>query len=260
MNALRRGSVIALFTAAPFAYALPSAAQQTLKAAGQDVPPWVVHGSNASALSGIFVELTNAIAKDAGLHINYQTMVFADLIPAVSGGTIDLIATNLAITPERAAQVDFSMPLYNAPPEQVVVPVADATAYRTLADLKGLPVGAQKGSIQLALLNRTGGFSEIKVYDTVKDAWAAVAAGQVRAAVTAGPDTIYAAKHGLLPNLRIASTYQSPTPKPKIGFAVRKGDVGLLGKINASLTKLIADGTVKALFIKYGIDDWVPPT
>jgi hypothetical protein len=76
---------------------------------------------------------------------------------------------------------------------------------------------------------------------------------------TAGGDTIYAAKQGELPGLRIVSSYQSPSPIPRVGIAVRKGDGELLGKINSSLAKLEAEGTVKAIFAKYGVDDWAPP-
>lgn len=50
---------------------------------------------------------TNAIAKDAGLPVQYQVMIFGDLIPALASGKIDVIATNMAITPTRAQQVDF---------------------------------------------------------------------------------------------------------------------------------------------------------
>lgn len=234
-------------------------AQQPLKVAGQDTPPWVVHEKGSNTLSGVFVDLTDAIAKDAGLRVQYQVMTFADLIPALTGGKIDVIATEMAITPARAEQVDFSNPVYNAPREAVVVLASDQTAYKNLEDLKKIPVGVQKGSIQQALLQRTGGFSEIKDYDTVKDVWAAVASGQVKAGVTAGGDTIYAAKQGELPNLRIVSSYQSPSPIPRVGIAVRKGDSELLGKINGSLAKLVADGTVKAIFNKYRVDDWAPP-
>jgi polar amino acid transport system substrate-binding protein len=100
-------------------------------------------------------------------------------------------ATNMAITPERKGQLDFSNPIYNPPTEAVVVLASDATAYRSLADLKNLPVSAQKGTIALALLQRTGGFSEIKIYDTGKDAWEAVVSGQVKAAVTPGARHIF---------------------------------------------------------------------
>jgi polar amino acid transport system substrate-binding protein len=40
---------------------------------------------------------------------------------------------------------------------------------------------------------------------------------------------------------------------------VKKGNNELLGKINNSLARLEADGTVKAIFSKYGLDDWAPP-
>jgi polar amino acid transport system substrate-binding protein len=259
MNKFGRKFITAIIALGAVAWSASAWAQQPLKVAGQDVAPWAVHEKSSNALSGVFVDLTNAIAKDAGLPVQYQVMIFADLIPALSSGKIDVIATEMAITPARAEQVDFSNPVYNAPREAVVVLASDTTAYRNLADLKNLPVGVQKGSIQLSLLQKTGGFSEIKVYDTVKDAWSAVVSGQVKAAVTAGGDTIFAAKQGELPNLRIVSSCQSPSPIPRVGIAVRKGNSELLGKINRSLAKLEADGTVKAIFVKYGVDDWAPP-
>jgi polar amino acid transport system substrate-binding protein len=234
-------------------------AQQPLKVAGQSVPPWASHEKSSNALTGVFVDLTDAIAKDADLRVEYQVMTFADLIPALAGGKIDVIATEMAITPARAQQVEFSNPVYNAPKEAVVVPASDTTAYRNLADLKNLPVGVQRGTIQLALLQQTGEFSQLKVYDTLEDVWSAVASGQVKAAVTAGADTIFAAKQGQLPDLRIVSSYQSPSPIPRVGIAVRKGDNELLKRINRSLAKLEADGRVKAIFAKYGVDDWSPP-
>ena len=259
MNKVGRKFTIAIIVLGAVGWAASAWAAQPVMVAGQDVPPWVVHEKSSNALSGVFVDLTNAIAKDAGLQVQYQVMTFADLIPALASGKIDVIATEMAITPARAQQVDFSIPVYNAPRECVVVLASNTTDYRSLADLKNLPVGVQKASIQQALLQWTGGFAEIKVYDTIKDVWAAVVSGQVKAAVTAGGDTIYAARQGELPNLRIVSSYQSPSPIPRVGIAVRKGNTELLEKINRSLTRLEADGTVKAIFTKYGVDDWAPP-
>ena len=259
MNKLGKILIAAIIAVGAIACSPSSWAQQSLKAAGQDIPPWVVHDKSSNALSGISVDLITAIAKDAGLQVQYEVMPIADLIPAVSSGKIDIIATNFAITPERTQQVDFTKAFANALPEVVVVLASDTTAYRTLADLKGLPVGAVKGSIQLALLQKTGGFSEIKVYDTDRDAWAAVASGAVKAAVTAGTTTTYAAKQGQLTDLRIVSSYQSPSATPQMGIAVKKGNSELLGKMNNSLARLQADGTVKAIFSKYGWDDWELP-
>lgn len=259
MNRFRTVLIAAVIAVNAIACAATSSAQQVLNVAGQDVQPWVVHVKGSNALSGISVDLMNAIAKDAGLRVQYQIMTLADLIPAVSSGKIDVIASNMAMTPERRQQVDFSHPIYNAPTEAVVVLANDTNAYRTLADFKDLPVGATKGSIQLALLQKTGGFSEIKIYDTEEDSWKAVASGAVKAAVTAGSTTMYAAKQGQLANLQIVASYQSSSTRPQVGIAVKKGNDELLGKINNSLARLEADGTVKAIFSKYGLDDWAPP-
>src|SRR5580700_11493743 len=77
--------------------------RQPLKAAGQDAKPWVFHDQNE--LSGVAVDLTRAISKQIGVPIEYQPMIFADLIPAVDSGKIEVIATNMAITPEREQKV-----------------------------------------------------------------------------------------------------------------------------------------------------------
>ena len=175
MNKFSKKVIAAVVSLSAIGCLSPAWAQQPLKFAGQDVSPWAVHEKNSGALSGIFVDLTNAVAKDAGLPVQYELMTFADLIPALTSGKIDVIATEMAITPARAEQVDFSNPVYNPPKEAVVVSASDKTAYRSLADLNNMTVGVQKGSIQLALLQQTGGFNEMKIYDTVQETWSAVA-------------------------------------------------------------------------------------
>lgn len=89
MNKSDRGFVTAIIAmGAMTCLAAFSWAQTRPKAAGQDVPPWVQHDKSSNALSGLAVDLINAIAKDAGLQIQYQVIVFADLIPAVTSGRI----------------------------------------------------------------------------------------------------------------------------------------------------------------------------
>ncbi len=46
--------------------------------------------------------------------------------------------------------------------------------------------------------------------------------------------------------------------RPVDTLGVRKTDGKLLKKINTSLTKLKANGMMKSIFAKYGID-WTPP-
>jgi polar amino acid transport system substrate-binding protein len=53
--------------------------------------------------------------------------------------------------------------------------------------------------------------------------------------------------------VRIVASYQPPTEVPGIAFGVRKGDGDLLLRINTSLAKLQADGTVQRILANYGL-------
>ncbi|MGD9740210.1 MAG: transporter substrate-binding domain-containing protein [Bauldia sp.] len=85
-------------------------------------------GDNPS--EGIVIDLCNAIAADNGWIIEYQAMPFAEIIPAVAAGDADMICTGMTPSPERAAQVAFTMP-YFAAGEGMAVLATDTTAYVT---------------------------------------------------------------------------------------------------------------------------------
>jgi polar amino acid transport system substrate-binding protein len=233
-------------------------AQQVLKVAGQDAEPYVVRDKASGVLSGIAVEFINALGKDAGFQVEYQPMINADLIPALTSGKIDIIASNLVITPERKQQVDFADPYYMAPGDALVSAKSDPTPYRALADLKGVAVGALKSSPHVNLLERTGGFSAVKVYDKLEDAWTAIGAGQIKVVLGPMSTTAYKSKTGQLPvDVQMVASYQ-PVMLSPIGLAVKKGNSQLLERINKSQSKLAADGALKAIYTKYGFD-WTQP-
>jgi polar amino acid transport system substrate-binding protein len=233
-------------------------AQQALKVAGQDAEPYVVRDKSSSVLTGIAVEFINALGKDAGFQVEYQPMIVADLIPALTSGKIDIIASNLVITPKRKEQVDFAAPYYVAPGDALVSAKSDTTPYKALADLKGVAVGAVRGSPHVNLLEKTGGLSEVKVYDRLEDAWAAIGAGQVKVVLGPMSTTAYKSKSGRLPSdVQMVTSYQ-PVMLGPIGLAVKKGNTQLLDRISKSQSKLATDGTLKAIYAKYGFE-WTQP-
>lgn len=233
-------------------------AQQPLKVAGQDAEPYVVRDKASNTLSGIAVEFINALGKDAGFQVEYQPMINADLIPALTSGKIDIIASNLVITPERQQQVDFAAPYYIAPGDALVSAKSDTTPYKTLADLKGVAVGAVKSSPHVNLLEKTGGSSAIKVYDKLEDAWAAIGAGQIKVVLGPNSTTTYKARTGQLPgDVQMVASYQ-PVMLGPVGLAVKKGNAQLLERISKSQSKLITEGTLKVIYAKYGFE-WAQP-
>ena len=52
--------------------------------------------------------------------------------------------------------------------------------------------------------------------------------------------------------MRLVDSYK-PATVGSVGIGVRKGEAALLGKINASLAKLKANGTIEKILDKWGL-------
>ena len=81
-----------------------------------------------------------------------------------------------------------------------------------------------------------------------------VNAGRLKAGFADYPIVAYNLQQGNFPDVRLVKGYK-PTVVGSVGIGVRKGDAELLKKINASLAKLKADGTVKKILAKWGLQD-----
>ena len=64
-------------------------------------------------LIGSDIELVERFGAYLGMEIEYADMDFNNLIAAVSTGKVDMIASTLMMTEERAQQIDFSDPYYD---------------------------------------------------------------------------------------------------------------------------------------------------
>jgi polar amino acid transport system substrate-binding protein len=233
---------------------------KVLTAAGGAGPgaPYHIVDATTKAQSGIMVELLNAIGKDAGFKVNYvEPIVVADLIPSVVDGKIDVIANNLGITPERQKTIAFSIPFFNAK-EALLVHGSDKTKYERLEDLKGEVVGAVHGSLyEAALLEKREIFDDVKLYGTTVEVAEAVRKREVKAGVLSSVPVEYALSKGHYKGLKISPTYKE-TLTSQLGIGLSKDRPELKKRIDTSLAKLMADGTVAKIFAKYGIT-WSAP-
>jgi polar amino acid transport system substrate-binding protein len=161
------------------------------------------------------------------------------------------IAANLLATPERRALIDFSE-TYHTGGDALVVPMHDRREYKSIADLKEMVVGAQKGSAQLAAIQATGLFPDVKVFDNIEAVMGEVSRGGLEAGIVGGTSARYQLHLGKFPDLRLVTAYQ-PTFVSGIAFGVRKGNREFLEKIKRSLAKLQADGTLRKILTSYGL-------
>jgi polar amino acid transport system substrate-binding protein len=155
------------------------------------------------------------------------------------------------ITAPRQEVVDFSDPIYTYG-DGLFVSAKDPTDYKSFEDLKGETVGVQIGTAYVKPLTDSGLFKEIKVYDTIPDIIRDVNIGRIKAGFADFPIVAYQLKQGLFPETRLAKNYK-PMLVGSVGIAVRKGDKAMLDKVNASLRKMKADGTIDKILANWGL-------
>ncbi|MGW4887889.1 basic amino acid ABC transporter substrate-binding protein [Streptomyces murinus] len=200
-------------------------------------------------VQGFDVSLIDLVAKDLGVKQqivdtpfeNFKTGAF------LNSGQCDLAAAGMTITPERAKNVDFSDPYFEA--TQAVL-VAKNSGITSLDGAKGKKLGAQAQT--------TGeDFAKKKGLDPVSFASSdavlnGLRTGQVQAVVIDYPvvqgwlkDKANADKFKVVDNLKTGEQY---------GFTVKKGNKPLLKALNKALKDAKADGTYKKIYEK-----WIGP-
>ena len=243
--------VQAAVAALALAVSAPSGAQQVLKVGSTPTGiPFTFLDTKTNSIQGIMVDLATEIGKDAGFTVQIEPMQFSALIPSLTANKIDIIAAAMFATAARKEVIDFSEPVYTYG-EGLVVPKSDTKAYASQEDLKGTVVGAQVGTAFVDALKKTGLFSEVKVYDTIPDILRDVNAGRLKAGFADYPILAYNLQQGNFADVRLVDGYK-PVTVGTVAIGVRKSDTELLGKINASLAKLKANGTIAKILEKWG--------
>ena len=193
--------------------------------------------------TGFDVELIKDIGKDMGYKVSLESASFDGLIPALQVGKYDAVISAMTITPSRARSVLFSNKYFEA---VQYIAMKKGSNFKTLNDLKGKRVGVQ--------LNTTGQYDVEKIgitpkkYDTTPDAINDLLNGGLDAVVADGPVVIWFQTKN--PSAEIKSVEADVAPE-YYGIAMKLGNKDLANKVNASLKKLIDNGTYNDLYKKW---------
>ena len=253
MNRRTLLSLPALLTIATTLAGRAAQAQSVLKVGSTPTgSPFTFLDTKTNTIEGVMVDLMNAIAGVSDFKITVEGMQFSTLIPSLTGNKIDIVAAAMYITPPRKEVIDFSDPIYTYG-EGLIVPATDSKDYVTFEDMKGMTIGVQIGTAYVDVLQKSGLFTEVKLYKNLPDILADVNAARVQAAVFDSPILAYNLSQGQFPRVRIVKSYK-PTISGSVGIGVRKSDPDLLKKINTGLAKLKADGSLEKILAKWGLD------
>jgi polar amino acid transport system substrate-binding protein len=210
-----------------------------------DIPysPFEFTEPGSSTAIGFDVDLVNAIAPSLGItKVTFVKTRFDSIILAVRQGRFDMSAASFSITPERAKQIDFSDPYFQANQSVMVQADSDITG---LDGLEGKTIGAQRGTTGADLAATVPG-ATIKRYDIIDDAFNALAQGRVDGVVNDFASSADAAK--AKPQLKVVA--QIPT-KEGLGLVFSKDNPALRDAFNTGLATIKADGTYDEIYMKW---------
>lgn len=248
------GAIAALGLGATLSLLAPFASAQTvadIKKKGEitigmlvDFPPYgTMNTSNQP--DGYDADVAKLLAKDLGVKLNLVPVTGPNRIPFLLTNKLDLLVASLAITPERAKQVQFSNPYAAA----TIVLYGDKKAnIKAPADLKGKRVGVARASTQdVALTAVAPEGTEIRRFDDDASGMQALISGQVDAI---GASTTVAAQ---IAKRVPANTFEDKfiLRQQQMGVAMRPDQAELLKTVNDFVAKNSANGELNKLYQKW---------
>ncbi len=215
-------------------------------ATSPDFPPFE-YLTETGAVEGIEVDLLNLICKELGLELEIQQIDFESVLPGVQSGKFNVGVSGITVDEDRAKNTLFTKP-YCLAAQAIVVTSGSAIAKK--ADLTGKTVAVQTATTAESFCMKNG--YEVKAYTANADAQTALTTGKVDAWViddltAAEMVAKYNAEH---PDAPLVILEEAMTTEP-YALAFAFGSEDLVAEINKIQDKLIADGTVAALFEKY---------
>jgi polar amino acid transport system substrate-binding protein len=127
--------------------------QDGILSVGSDISyaPFEFYQEGTDVPDGLDIDMGTAIADALGVDVDFINTGWDGIIPALQTEDFDVLMSAMTITPERSQEIDF-VP-YITVGTGVVVPTGNPNNIHELADLCGLTVAVQVGTIQEQMLN-----------------------------------------------------------------------------------------------------------
>ncbi len=222
-----------------------SESKSLVMATSADYPPYefiILNDKNEQQYVGIDISVSEKIAADMGKELQVVNMDFDSLMAGLQKGDADMVLAAIEVTEERLEAADFSDPYYTDLPAMVLVKADKASEYTGIESFSGKSVGAQTGTTKADIVTNDMPGANLVALTSVNDLVNQLVYDKVDAIVVDGAVAQQYAKS----NSDLAVAEVSLGEAYPYCVAVQKGDPkGLLPSINATIAKLVADGTIE---------------
>jgi polar amino acid transport system substrate-binding protein len=265
---IRRGSVIAtsLFVAAamvvPFSSPATAAESCTdtltkaqaasyVRMSSYQQPPHGWFDINSGKYQGIDVEIIQTILK--GLNISSWDYVTADwgaMIPGLTACRWDIMSIGMTYTKLRSEQVQFSTPVYQYGVAMLVAK-GNPKKIKGKANWKGKKVGGIIGSTDDQVIGGVKGATYVP-FTKYSDLYRALATGRIDAGMVDELQGSYDFKLQPQPKITLIKDWVGKA-KGISSIVMRKGDTAWIEAVNSQIKIMRANGSLKAILLKYGM-------
>ncbi|MBD2612286.1 ABC transporter permease subunit [Nostoc punctiforme FACHB-252] len=217
---------------------------KTLRVATEPAfPPFEFQGQGGE-LQGFSIDLMNAVGTAANLKVNFQSLPFDGIIPALQSKTVDAAISSITITEERAKTIAFSRPYFKA--GLAIAIRTDNQNITNFDSLKNKKIAVQIGTTGATKAKSIPGV-QIRSFDSAPLALQELVNGNVDAVINDAPVTLYAINTGNLKGIKVV---QQLLTEEFYGIATAKNSPDL-ALINDGLDKILKNGTYSQIYQKW---------
>ena len=201
---------------------------------------------------GFDIDIANALCAEVGETCTFVPTEWSRMIPALVGGTCDVIIASMSDTPERRALIDFTDRYYRAHVRFV------GRAAAGLGDapeaMAGVTVGVQRDTVNEAFMTVHYPETPLKLYGNQEHVLIDLALGRLDAVL--GEAAQLDAGFLKTPAGEGFAFFGGSHFDPAIqgtgaAIGVRKADTGLRDRLSAAIAAIRADGTYQAIGARY---------
>ncbi|MTJ07481.1 ABC transporter permease subunit [Anabaena sp. UHCC 0204] len=206
-------------------------------------PPFEFQGKGGE-LVGFSIDLMRAIADGSNFQVEFQSLPFDGIIPALQAKTIDAAISSMTITEERSKTVTFSRPYFKA--GLAIAIRADHQNITGFDSLQNKKIAVQIGTTGAEKAKSLTG-AQIRSFDSAPLALQELQNGNVDAVINDAPVTLYAINTGNLQGIKVIEQLLT---EEFYGIATAKNSP-YLSLINQGLTKILENGKYQQIYEKW---------
>ena len=216
-------------------------------------PPFAYKTADGQ-IAGFDYDIGNALCAEMQVQCTWVEQEFDGLIPSLKVKKVDAILSSMTITDERRNSVDFTGKYYYSPARLVMK--AGSAVDADFANLKGKRIGVQRSTTTDRFASEVMGAKGVEVvrYTSQNEIYLDMMSGRLDGTLA---DAIPVDEGFLKTDKGKGFAFVGPSfTDPKYfgegaGIAVRKGDQELLGKLNAAIQAIRANGQYQKIQDNY---------